>query len=574
MTLIDWIVLVGSLSFIVFYGIWKGRKNTNIKEYLLANRSMPWYTVGLSIMATQASAITFLSAPGQAYSDGMRFVQFYFGLPIAMVVLCVTLVPIYHRLNVFTAYEYLEGRFDLKTRSLAAFLFLVQRGISTGISIYAPAIILSTILGWNTSMTSVLIGVLVLVYTVTGGSKAVSHTQMGQMTVILTGMALAGILTVQFLPEQVSFLDAVRVAGKAGKLNAIDFTFDPGNEYNVWSGLIGGFFLSVSYFGTDQSQVGRYLSGSSIGQSRLGLLFNGLIKVPMQFAILFIGAMVFVFYLFTAPPIFFNNVEVAKVKASSYAAQYEALEAQQAEVFKARQEAVNGLLGAMRGGNESRIEAAQAQLNATEDQSRAIREQAVEVIRQNNPDADTNDTNYVFLTFVTDYLPAGLVGLLIAVVFSASMGSIAGAFNSLTSTTIVDVYKRNVRPDASDEHYLTMSRWITLGWGAFSIAVALFSGRVGNLLVAVNKLGSLFYGVILGIFLCAFFVQRIRGSAVFYAALIAQAIIFALFAFTDIAFLWYNLIGCLLVWAIALLFSLFDGKKQPVAAATGNNTGR
>lgn len=573
MTLIDWIVLVGSLSFIVLYGIWKGRKNTNIKEYLLANRSMPWYTVGLSIMATQASAITFLSAPGQAYSDGMRFVQFYFGLPVAMVVLCVTLVPIYHRLNVYTAYEYLEGRFDLKTRSLAAFLFLVQRGISTGISIYAPSIILSTILGWNTSLTSVLIGALVLVYTVTGGSKAVSHTQMGQMTVILTGMALAGILTVQFLPEHVSFLDAVRVAGKAGRLNAVDFTFDPNNEFNVWSGLIGGFFLFASYFGTDQSQVGRYLSGSSIGQSRLGLLFNGLIKVPMQFAILFIGTMVFVFYLFTQPPIFFNNVEVAKVKAGPRAAQYEALEAQQAEVFKARQQAVNGLLGAMRGGNQSRIAAAQAQLDATEDQGRAIREQAVEVIQQNNPAADTNDTNYVFLTFVTDYLPAGLVGLLIAVVFSASMGSIAGAFNSLTSTTIVDVYKRNVRPDASDEHYLAMSRWITLGWGVMSIVVALFSSRVGNLLVAVNKLGSLFYGIILGIFLCAFFVQRIRGSAVFYAALIAQAIIFALFAFTKIAFLWYNLIGCVLVWAIALLFSVFNGKRQPVAA-TGSLPGK
>jgi len=573
MTLIDWIVLVGSLSFIVIYGVWKGRKNTNIKEYLLANRSMPWYAVGLSIMATQASAITFLSAPGQAYSDGMRFVQFYFGLPVAMVVLCVTLVPIYHRLKVYTAYEYLEGRFDLKTRSLAAFLFLVQRGISTGISIYAPAIILSTILGWNTSLTSILIGVLVLVYTVTGGSKAVSHTQMGQMTVILTGMALAGILTVQFLPEHISFFDAVRVAGKAGKLNAVDFTFDPDNEYNVWSGLIGGFFLSVSYFGTDQSQVGRYLSGSSIGQSRLGLLFNGLIKVPMQFAILFIGAMVFVFYLFTPPPIFFNNVEVAKVKAGRYAAQYEALEAQQAEVFKERQQAVDGLMGALRGGNDSRIAEAQAQLNATDDQGRAIREQAVEVIQQNNPAADTNDTNYIFLTFVTSYLPAGLVGLLIAVVFSASMGSIAGAFNSLTSTTIVDVYKRNVRPDASDEHYLAMSRWITLGWGVFCIAVALFSGRVGNLLVAVNKLGSLFYGVILGIFLCAFFIKRIRGSAVFYAAILSQAIIFALFAFSKIAFLWYNLIGCVLVWAIALLFSMFNGKRLPVAA-TGSGPGK
>jgi Na+/proline symporter len=562
MTWIDWIVLVGTLSFIIIYGVWKGRKNTDIKDYLLANRSMPWYAVGLSIMATQASAITFLSAPGQAYSDGMRFVQFYFGLPVAMVVLCVTLVPIYHRLKVFTAYEYLENRFDLKTRSLAAFLFLIQRGISTGISIYAPAIILSTILGWNTSLTSILIGVLVLVYTVTGGTKAVSHTQMGQMTVILTGMALAGILTVKFLPDEVSFMDAMRVAGKAGKLNVVDFKFDPDNQFNVWSGLIGGFFLALSYFGTDQSQVGRYLSGSSVGQSRLGLLFNGLIKVPMQFAILFIGTMVFVFYQFTQPPIFFNNVEVQKVKDSYYGAQYEALEAQQKEVFQVRQQAVQSLLGALKTDDEAQIAAAQAQLNNAADLSGAIREQALEVIKENNPAADVNDTNYVFLTFVTNYLPAGLVGLLIAVVFSASMGSIAGAFNSLTSTTIVDVYKRNIRPEASEAHYLTMSKWITLGWGLFSIAVALFSGKVGNLLVAVNQLGSLFYGVILGIFVCAFFVKKVGGSAVFYAALITQAVIFCLFKFTDIAFLWYNAIGCGLVLALALLFNLFRQKQK------------
>ncbi len=566
MTHLDWLVLIATLAFIVLYGIWKGRKNRDIREYLLANQSMPWYAVGLSIMATQASAITFLSAPGQAYSDGMRFVQFYFGLPIAMVVLCITLVPIYHKLNVFTAYEYLESRFDLKTRSLAAFLFLVQRAVSTGVSIYAPAIILSSILGWNTNLTSVLIGLLVLLYTVMGGTKAVSHTQMGQMVVILGGMAIAGILTVYMLPDNVSFMDAMQVAGKAGRLNVIDLKFDPSNQYNIWTGLFGGFFLAMSYFGTDQSQVGRYLSGSSVGQSRLGLLFNGFIKVPMQFCILFIGAMVFVFYQFSQPPVFFNNVEVDKVKQGAYAAQFQTLEQEHTAAFTAKQQEVQHLLKAIHQNDESQIEAARTQFGTAEAKVSGIRKQVVDLIRKSNPQAELNDTNYVFLTFVKNYLPSGLVGLLIAVVFSASMSSIAGALNSLTSTTIVDVYKRTLRPHEDENHYLQMSRWFTLGWGLLSIVVALYSDKLGNLLEAVNKLGSLFYGVILGIFVCAFFLRNIRGGAAFYAALLAQGVIFALFVFTSIAFLWYNVIGCLLVVCFALLISTMEKPRTPISS--------
>jgi SSS family transporter len=563
MTVLDWIVLVGALLFIVLYGAYKGRKNKDIREYILANRSMPWYTVGLSIMATQASAITFLSAPGQAFSDGMRFVQFYFGLPIAMVVLSISVVPIYHRLNVYTAYEYLETRFGLRTRALAAFLFLVQRGISTGVSIYAPAIILSSILGWNTSITSVVIGVMVLMYTVLGGTKAVSFTQLGQMSIILTGMAIAGFMTVHLLPPDISFVDAMHVAGKGGRLNVIDLNFDPNSQYNIWSGIIGGFFLALSYFGTDQSQVGRYLSGSSIGQSRLGLLFNGMIKIPMQFCILFIGAMLFVFYQFTQPPVFFNRIETDKLQKSEYAAQYKSLENQYQALFSEKQQEVRALIKAMKQDDNARIAQAKTSLDTSQAKGLRIRQQTINLIKKNNPAADVNDTNYVFLTFVTSYLPAGLVGLLIAVVLSASMSSAAGAFNSLCSTTLIDVYKRSICKEASDAHYLSMSKWITFGWGIFSIVIALYSGKVGNLLVAVNQLGSLFYGAILGIFLCAFYFPRIKGNAPFYGAVLTEAVIFALFKYTEIAFLWFNVIGCVLVIIVAYAISLFQKEPKP-----------
>jgi solute:Na+ symporter, SSS family len=570
MRILDWIVLVAALLFIVLYGIWKGRGNKDMKGYLLANRAMPWYTVGLSIIATQASAITFLSAPGQAFSDGMRFVQFYFGLPIAMIVLCITAVPIYHKLNVYTAYEYLENRFDLKTRVLAAFLFLIQRGISTGLSIYAPSIILSSLLGWNTSLTSIIIGVMVLMYTVFGGSKAVSHTQLGQMAIILSGMVTAFFMILYLLPDDISFMEAVKVAGKTGRLNAIDLKFNPDNQYNIWSGLIGGFFLAMSYFGTDQSQVGRYLSGSSIAQSRLGLLFNGMIKVPMQFCILFVGIMVFVFYQFVMPPVFFNTVETDKLRNSIYASEFAALEKKHETIFQSRQAEVRQLVGALRSGDETSIKTAEQQLERSLALDTAVRGETVRLIKKNDSLADVNDTNYVFLNFVTTYLPAGIVGLLIAVVFSASMSSSASAFNSLTSTTIVDVYKRIIRKDADEKHYFHMSRWITISWGVFCVVVALYASRVGNLLEAVNRLGSLFYGAILGIFVCAFYFKSIRGAATFYAAIITEVLVFALFYFTSIAFLWYNVIGCLLVILIAWIFNIFlqpDPEKMPIASA-------
>ena len=569
MTQLDWIVLVATLAFIVLYGMWKGRRNRDIQEYLLANRSMPWYTVCLSIMATQASAITFLSAPGQAYGDGMRFVQFYFGLPLAMVVLSITAVPIYNRLKVYTAYEYLEGRFDLKTRGLAAFLFLVQRGISTGVSIYAPALVLSAILGWDVRLMCVLNGILVMLYTVWGGTKAVSYTQLGQMAVILGGMAVAGFLTVGLLPSDVSFGDALRIAGKAGKLNAVDLDFDPNNRYNLWSGLIGGFFLFLSYFGTDQSQVGRYLSGSSVAQSRMGLLMNGIVKIPMQFGILFVGVLVFVFYLFVQPPLFFNQLEINDLQKNGYQPQLSILQHRHDSLFAVQQAQARTLLAAMRTENAAALRTAESDFDKTLAQARATHNEVAGLVRQSKKlgkEENVDDTNYVFLTFVTSYLPSGLVGLLIAVILLASMSSVAGAINSLTSTTIIDVYRRSIRPAASDQHYLDASRWVTLGWGVFSIAVALFSGRVGNLLEAVNRLGSLFYGVILGIFLCAFYLKRIHGSAAFYAALVSQAIIFLLYLFSPIAFLWYNVIGCGLVmgfaWLIAMVFPVGENPQQ------------
>jgi Na+/proline symporter len=570
MLVLDWIVLVATLVFIVVYGIWKGRGNKDMKGYLLANKTMPWYAVGLSIIATQASAITFLSAPGQAFSDGMRFVQFYFGLPIAMVVLSVTAVPIYHKLNVYTAYEYLENRFDLKTRALAAFLFLIQRGVSTGLTIYAPAIILSSLLGWNTNLTSIIIGVLVLLYTVFGGTKAVSYTQLGQVTIILCGMLTAFFMIVYLLPEDISFIEAVKVAGKTGKMNVIDLEFNPNSQYNIWSGLIGGFFLQMSYFGTDQSQVGRYLAGSSIGQSRLGLLFNGIIKVPMQFCILFIGIVLFVFYQFVMPPIIFNRVETNKILSSPYAGEYKALEERQKAVFDQKQLHVRQLVDAMRQEDEGQISVAQQQLQQSLAQDTAIRSAAIRIMKQNDEKAEVNDTNYVFLNFVTTYLPAGVVGLLIAVVFSASMASSASAFNSLTSTTIVDVYKRLFRSEENEAHYLLMSKLITIGWGIFCIVVALYAGKMGNLLEAVNRLGSLFYGAILGIFVCAFYFKTIKGAATFYAALLTEAIIFALFYFTEIAFLWYNVIGCLLVILLGLFFTMVLPRQTPAQAIAGS----
>ena len=557
MSLTDWIVLAATLLAVVGYGVWKSGSNKNIDQFLMGGRSLPWYSVGLSVMATQASAITFLSAPGQAYSDGMRFVQFYFGLPLAMIVLCITFVPIFHKLKVYTAYEFLEQRFDLKTRALTSFLFLIQRGLSTGITIYAPSIILSTILNINTVYTTLFIGGLVIFYTVYGGTKAVSYTQLLQMSIIFLGMFLAGVVVVNLLPSGVGFGNALKLSGKLGRMNVIDWKFDPNNKYNVWSGLIGGFFLQLSYFGTDQSQVGRYLTGSSVGQSRLGLIMNGLVKIPMQFLILLIGVLVFAFYQFNKPPMFFNQYAVKQVKSSTYAPQYNALENQYTAVFEQRKIKADNLIKAFDTKNETQISQAQADLKLADQQSTDIRQKAIGLMKKNDPKAELDDTNYVFLNFVTHYLPRGLIGLLIAIVFLASMGSTASALNSLASTSTVDIYKRIINPGASDTNYLNASRLATIFWGIVCIGMALFAGKMGNLLEAVNELGSYIYGTILGVFIVAFYLKKIRGTSVFVAAFIAEAIICILGYYNAVAYLWFNAIGCILVIVIAMMINPF-----------------
>ena len=553
MSIIDWLVLIGTLVFITWYGIRKSRGSKNIEGYLLGNKTLPWYTVGLSIMATQASAITFLSAPGQAFTDGMRFIQFYFGLPLAMVVLSITVVPIFHRLKVFTAYEYLESRFDLKTRSLGAFLFLIQRSLAAGLTIYAPAIILSSLLGWNIYLTNICIGGIVIIYTVAGGTKAVSYTQTGQMVIILSGMALAGIILFQMLPESLSFSDVITIAGHSNKLNLVDTSLEINNRYNLWSGLIGGFFLALSYFGTDQSQVGRYLSGSSITQSRLGLLFNGIVKIPMQMAILFIGALLYVFYMFVPQPVFFNSVETNKLKKSEYAAEYYAIESEFNALQSAKRETTLELLDAVKSDNAELIAQKKEIIRSQQKSQESIRNNLKIVIKENDKLADTNDVNYIFLRFVTDYLPVGIIGLIIAVIFAASMSSTSSELNALASTFVVDIYKRSLHKEGDSTHYLNASRWATIGWGVFAIGIAMFAGKLGSLIEAVNILGSIFYGTILGIFLTGFYLKHIQGNAVFIAAVIAECVVIVCYNFTEISFLWYNVIGCLLVMILATL---------------------
>jgi len=553
MSLLDWAVLGLTLLCIVSYGLWKSRGAKNIEGYLLADKELPWYQVGLSVMATQASAITFLSAPGQAYSDGLRFVQFYFGLPLAMVVLCQTFIPIFRTLNVYTAYEYLEKRFDSKTRSLTAFLFLLQRGLSTGITIYAPSIILSTILNIDITYTTLFTGSIVILYTVYGGTKAVSYTQMFQMGIIFTGLFIAGYMVVHLLPAHVGFIDALQIAGKMNKLNAIDTTFDLNNRYNIWSGIIGGFFLQLSYFGTDQSQVGRYLTGKSTTESRLGLVMNGLVKIPMQFLILLIGTLVFVFYQYNTPPLFFNPTEVTRIEQSAYKIQYQNIERTHQEAHAKKQMHADQLLQAIDRQEKKAVDEAQQQLLQDEQHTTRLKNDAIALMKKNDVKSDPNDTNYVFLSFVTHYLPHGLIGLLIAIILLASMGSTASGMNSLASTTVVDFYKRFVNTAADASTYLAASRWYTVGWGIFCVGIALYASKLGNLIEAVNILGSLFYGTILGIFLVAFYLKKVKGTAVFYAALITEAFIICAWMTDLMAFLWLNATGCLLLMTLASL---------------------
>ncbi|WP_411972562.1 sodium:solute symporter [Sphingobacterium sp. Lzh-3] len=564
MSTADWIVLFLTLLVIVIYGVYKSRGIKNIDGYLLGNRSLPWYHVGLSVMATQASAITFLSAPGLAYSSGMSFVQFYFGLPLAMIVLCITFVPIFHKLKVFTAYEFLEKRFDVKTRGLTAILFLIQRGISTGITIFAPALIISTILHIDLTWTTLAIGSFVVIYTTYGGTKAVSHTQLLQMSIIFGSLLVAGILVIHLLPESIGLSKALHIAGKSGKTNALDFTFDLNNNYTLWTGLIGGFFLQLSYFGTDQSQVGRYLTGASIKESRMGLIMNGLLKIPMQFAILLIGVLVFAYYQFHQPPIFFNQVEIKKLKESKYAPDYQLLEQKHSELFKTRESVVQQLNTALDHGDEKRIADYRSSLGQLNAKMQVVKEGTVDLIKKNNPTAETNDNNYVFLSFVTSVFPKGLIGLLIAVIFLASMGSTASAINSLASTTTIDIYKRFINPNSSEKQDLLWSRLFTLIWGTFTVIVALYANRLGNLLEAVNILGSLFYGTILGIFIVAFYMKKIQGKAVFLAAILSEIIVIAVWTMNKIPFLWLNLIGCLAVMLIAYIVQLGTKTPRPI----------
>ena len=551
MSTLDWVVLLATLAFMIAYGLHKGREQTGAHSYLLADRQMPWYIVLLGIMATQASAITFLSAPGQAYTDGMRFVQYYFGLPIAMIVISITFIPIYRRLNVYTAYEYLEQRFDRKTRMLTALLFLLSRGLSTGISIYAPAIILSSMIGWNIYVTNVIMGGLLIIYTYTGGAKAVAHTQKLQFLIILASMGIAGYLVIHQLPAGVGVSDALYIAGKSGKLNVITTGFDWKDKYNIWSGLIGGFFLSLSYFGTDQSQVGRYITGKEERESRLGLLLNGLIKIPMQFCILLIGALVFAFYSFNPAPLNFNTGAYQALRANE-SQSTAAIEARYGELhsrYKAEAMAISTLRNS---GDTAQLSDVVGQFTSTQGQIQQLRDSVAKKIAAKNYSPDKNDTNYIFLYFVKNALPRGIVGLLFAVIILASWGSISAALNSLTACSLMDVQKMTGK-ELSEAEELYYGRLHTLCWGIFSICVAMFAARLGSLIEAVNILGSLFYGTILGIFFAAFYIKRVKGGVVFVAAILAEITVVAVYVLDIVSFLWLNLIGAAMVVVVCLL---------------------
>ena len=558
--LVDWIILSVTLVSIVAYGTYVTRKNANVTDYIKGGNDSKWWTIGLSVMATQASAITFLSTPGQAFHSGMGFVQFYFGLPIAMIIICVVFIPIYHKLKVYTAYEFLEGRFDLKTRSLAAILFLIQRGLAAGITIFAPAIILSAVLGWDLLTLNIIIGFLVIIYTVSGGTKAVNVTQKQQMIIIFIGMLIAFFMIMSQLPENITFTNALEIAGASNKMEVLDFSFDLSNRYTVWTGILGGTFLMLSYFGTDQSQVQRYLSGKSVRESQLGLIFNGLLKVPMQFFILLIGVMVFVFYQFNASPLNFNPTVNDAIANSKYISDYQQLEAEHIQIENTKKLLfIDGF----------QLEEKQ-QIQDLNERDLAIKAKSKLIIdkidKENTLDKiESNDKDYVFIHFILNNLPRGLIGLLLAVILSAAMSSTASELNALASTTAIDLYKRNVKGEKSDAHYVTASKWFTLAWGIVAISIACVANLFENLIELVNIIGSIFYGNVLGIFLLAFFFKKVNGNAVFKAALITQVLICLIFYFgiynleaqgldPIISYLWLNFIGCILVSFFSLLF--------------------
>ncbi len=560
MEVLDWIVLSTTLFFIVIYGALKTKGSANVKDYLLDNNETPWFTVGVSVMATQASAITFLSTPGQAYHDGMGFVQFYFGLPLAMIVIAYTFIPIYHRLKVYTAYEYLEQRFNIQTRTLAAILFLIQRGLGTGITIYAPSIILSALLGWNLNMLNIIIGILVIVYTVTGGTKAVNVTQKQQMFVIMSGMFIIFFYILANLPQEVDLSNVLHIAGANGKMDILDFSYNPETRYTFWSGITGGFFLMLSYFGTDQSQVGRYLSGKSVKESQMGLIMNGLLKVPMQFFILLTGVLVFVFFQFNDAPLHFNPTNVEKVKTSEQKEAYENLEKKLTEL-NTDKKIVNQIYIEQLKHNEYDNPILKKQMVALSLKEKDLREKAKVVISKVDEKTETNDKDYVFLYFILNYLPKGLLGLLLAVIFSAAMSSSASGLNSLGATSAIDIYKRNVNAK-SDKHYVYATQYFTVFWGIVAIGFACVSSLFENLIQLVNIIGSIFYGTVLGIFLIGFYIKYIKGKAVFVGGLISQSIVtiiflkYILFQSVEsekLGYLWLNLIGVVLTIGLSSL---------------------
>lgn len=560
---IDWLILITTLLFIVIYGVYKTRGSKNVNDFIKGGNKAQWWTIGLSVMATQASAITFLSTPGQAFYDGMGFVQFYFGLPIAMIVICIVFIPIYHRLKVYTAYEYLEGRFDLKTRSLTAMLFLTQRGLSAGITIFAPAIILSAVLGWNLVTLNIIIGVLVIIYTVSGGTNAVSVTQKQQMAVIFTGMFVAFFLILKDLPENINFSNALSIAGASGKMEILDFSFNLNNRYTFWSGIIGGTFLALSYFGTDQSQVQRYLSGKSVREMRLGLLFNGFLKVPMQFFILLVGVMVFVFYQFNPSPLNYNPAATEAVLNSSYAEDYRALQDEQQLLFDNKRMLLNYYV------EQGKPEPVAAEIKAAyqaEKDNRLAARQLIDLSEGEHAlKIESNDKDYMFIHFILHNLPRGIIGLLLAVILSAAMSSTASELNALASTTTVDIYKRSIEQNQSESHYLKVSKWFTVLWGVLAIMIASIANLFDNLIQLVNIIGSLFYGNVLGIFLLAFFIDYVKGRAVFFAAVLTQILLFFIYYFAIFrleskglepvfSFLWLNVVGSVLVVIFAIIF--------------------
>ncbi len=574
---LDWIILSGTLLFIVTYGVWKTRGRQNVEDYVGGGKDAKWWTIGLSVMATQASAITFLSTPGQAFHDGMGFVQFYFGLPIAMIIICMVFVPLYHKLQVYTAYEFLENRFDLKTRSLAAILFLIQRGLAAGITIFAPSIILSAVLGWDLRTLNIIIGILVIIYTVSGGTKAVSMTQKQQMFVIMTGMFITFFYILGYLPPDITFAKALKIAGASNKLEILDFSFDPKSRYTFWSGITGGLFLALAYFGTDQSQVQRYLTGRSLRESQLGLVFNGVLKIPMQFFILLVGVMVFVFYQYNASPLNFNPAATSAVMESPYAEAYQLLEQNHRELEMEKKMAQNKFSVALGLKEYTAVEEAKLHIIDINEKERSSRAAARAMIKQANDSAETNDKDYVFIHFILHNLPKGLIGLLLAVILSAAMSSTASELNALGTITALDLYKRNRQGNFSQKHYVLASKGFTLLWGIIAISIACIANLFDNLIQLVNIIGSIFYGNVLGIFLLAFFFKFVKGNAVFFAAILTQLIVFIVYYYLihiypsgqeKLGYLWLNFIGSGLVILLAIAFEGFDRllKNPPIKA--------